>query len=133
MRMKFVIKDDCYNLDSVETSKPIIQPFIENILSQLSIKSLDYFVVADSNAESYLRTVYEYANIIKTDIAVTQDDVYYVAGKSLSGLDEEGNLHQVIVVKSMCWYAAAIDLLRIEGVLPPENEMGDDIKTLVFS
>ena len=115
--MNFIVEENCYNIDSINSVTPIIKPFLDNVLSNCNIKSLDYFVVADSNEQNYYETVNEYASLVGTDTYITQDGTYFVAGKSLEGIDEDGNLHQAIVIKSSLWVCAAIEYGTSQGLL----------------
>ena len=115
--MEFIVEDNCYNIAAVEAVTPYIRPFLDRILAAQNISSLDYFVVADSAEESYLETVNKYASVVGTSTYITQDGVYYTAGKSLDGIDENGKLHQAIVIKSSIWVCAAYEYLGSQGLL----------------
>ena len=115
--MNFIVEENCYNIDSINSINPIIKPFLDNLLNNCNITSLDYFVVADSNEQNYYETVTEYASLVGTDTHITQDGTYFVAGKSLEGVDEDGNLHQAIVIKSSLWVCAAIEYGTLQGLL----------------
>jgi len=115
--MEFIIEENCYNIEAVETITPYIKPFIENVLTAQNISSLDYFVIADSREESYSETVNKYASMVGTDAHITQDGSYFTAGKSLDGIDEKGKLHQAIVIKSANWVCAAFEYMDSQGLL----------------
>lgn len=115
--MEFIIEENCYNIEAVETITPYLKPFIEHVLTAKNISSLDYFVIADSKEENYAETVNKYASIVGTDTYITQDGSYFTAGKSLDGIDENGNLHQAIVIKSANWVGAAFEYMDTQGIL----------------
>lgn len=115
--MEFVVEKNCYNIDAVEELTPYIKPFLDRVLSAYKIPSLDYFVVADSRDESFAETIIRYSAVVGTESYITQDGVYFVAGKSLDGIDHDGNLHQAIVIKSSIWVCAAYEYLGSQGQL----------------
>lgn len=115
--MQFIIENNCYNIEAIKSIMPYFKPLIDNVLISQKILSLDYFVIADSLEENYAETVNKYASIVGTDTYITQDGIYYTAGKSLDGIDENGNLHQAIVIKSSVWVCAAYEYLNSKGQL----------------
>ena len=115
--MEFIIEDNCYNIEAVDTVTPYLKLFLDRILAAQNILSLDYFVVSDSEEENYLEAVNKYASLVGTDTYVTQDGIYYTAGKSLDGVDENGKLHQAIVIKSSIWVCAAYEYIGSQGLL----------------
>ena len=128
--MEFIIEENCYNIEAVETITPYIKPFIENVLTAQNISSLDYFVIADSREESYAETVNKYASMVGTDTHITQDGSYFTAGKSLDGIDEKGKLHQAIVIKSANWVCAAFEYMDSQGLL--KEDMLEQMNTPQF-
>lgn len=115
--MEFIIEDNCYNIEAVKTITPYIKPLIDNVLTAQNIPSLDYFVIADSREENYAEAVNKYASMVGTETHITQDGSYFTAGKSLDGIDENGKLHQAIVIKSANWVFAAYEYLDTQGLL----------------
>lgn len=115
--MEFIIEDNCYNIEAVETITPYIKPIIDNVLTSHNISTLDYFVIADSIEENFAEAVRKYASVVGTDTHITQDGSYFTAGKSLDGIDDNGNLHQAIIIKSANWVFAAYEYLDTQGLL----------------
>lgn len=115
--MKFVIENNCYNSEAVEMVNPYFQPFIDKLLSKAELNSLDYFVVADSHDDNYANSIQKYAVLVGTEVHITQDESYLVAGKALDGIDSDGKLHQAIVIKSSVWVCAAYEYMLSQGLL----------------
>lgn len=118
--MEWIIEENCYNLESIEVIIPYFKPFLDFVLHKLNITSLDYFVIADSREDIYAETVNKYASLVGTETYITQDGVYYTAGKSLDGLDKDGKYHQAIVIKSSVFVCAAYEYMGAQGLLNPE-------------
>lgn len=118
--MEFIIDKNCSNLENVEIVSSYMTPFLCELLNSLNVLSLDYFVVADSEEKSYANTVMKYASIVGTEASVTQDGQYFAAGKALNGIDEDGRLHQAIVIKDSIWVCAGLEYMRLQGRLPEE-------------
>ena len=115
--MEFIVEDNCYNLEAVETVTPFIKPFLDGLFTSLKISSLEYFIIADSREKSFAETVAKYASMVGTDTYITQDGMYFTAGKSLDAIDENGKLHQAIVIKSSVWVCAVYEYLDSQGLL----------------
>ena len=115
--MEFIIEDNCYNIEAVETITPYIKPIIDNVLTAHNISTLDYFVIADSIEENCAEAVRKYASVVGTDTHNTQDGSYITAGKSLDGIDDNGHLNQAIIIKSANWVFAAYEYLDTQGLL----------------
>ena len=81
--MEWIIEENCYNLESIEVIIPYFKPFLDIVLHKLNITSLDYFVIADSREDIYAETVNKYASLVGTETYITQDGVYYTAGKEV--------------------------------------------------
>lgn len=111
--MKFIIEENCHNIKVLDAISPYIKIFLDELLKKKELTSLDYFVIADSEGERYSETVKKYAAIIGTEAGLTQDEYYSTVGKSLRGLDQNGNLHQAIVIDSLIWEHAAYEYMNI--------------------
>lgn len=128
--MFFIVEDNCYNIDAINTINPIIKPFSDKIIDGCKISSLDYFVIADSTEENYRQAVIKYATLVNTNAETLQDGTYFVAGKSLDGIDNNGNLHQAIVIKSSVWVCAAMEYGSAQGIF--ENDIQKQMTTPPF-
>lgn len=118
--MEFIIENNCSNPENIEAINPHIKPLFHELFDNLNISSLEYFVIADSEEENYAKAVLKYASMVGTEAHVTQDGHYFTAGKSLDGIDEDGRLHQAIVIKSSIWVCAALEYMRSQGFLSEE-------------
>jgi hypothetical protein len=128
--MLFIVEENCYNIDAVNCINPVIKPFLDKVIDSCKISSLDYFVIADSTEQNYRQAVIKYASLVDTDAETLQDGVYFVAGKSLDGIDMDGNLHQAIVIKSSVWVCAAIEYGAAHGIF--ENDIQKQMTTPSF-
>lgn len=106
--MTFIIEENCYNIDAINNTNPIMLELLDQILNASQIKSLDYFVIADSDDQNFRKAIDKYASIVGTGTDATQDETYLVAGKCLDGIDRSNNLHQAIIIKSSVWVCAAM-------------------------
>lgn len=123
--MNFIIEKidhniNTFNIIEFDTINSYFKSFINNFISVNNISSLDYFVIAESEEKSYTETVKKYASYIGTKASITQDDYYSTVGKSLKSVDNNGHLHQAIIIKSSIWECAAYEYTRIMVNLPEE-------------
>lgn len=73
--------------------------------------------MADTEAEQFEKTVSEYAAIVGTDADVTRDSSYHAEGKTLSGLGNDGRLHQTIIITSAICRQAIMEVAFMLGYL----------------
>lgn len=123
--MKLIIEQNCYNLEEVKSVTPQMEAFLMDALKYQSKISLDYFVIADDGDENFAQSVKKYAALVGTDTNITQDGSYLAVGKSLNGIDEHGELHQAIVIKSSLWVCAANELFESQTL--QNNEIKQQI------
>lgn len=118
--MKVAVERNCCNYLYDERLAPLLIPTFEKLANEAGLTSLDYFVIADTDVVNYCESVKKYASILDTEASVTQDGNYFTTGKTISGVDEDGKLHQAIVIKSGIWEMAAIEYAQLHELLPKE-------------
>ena len=118
--MEWIVEKNCSNSQTAAKCMPFFQPYIEMLLKEIELNSLDYFVIADSNDVLFRESVEKYAFILGIEENVTQDGLYFAAGKTLCGINVDGRIHQAIVIKSEVWVEAAVEYAQDSGRLPEE-------------
>lgn len=98
--MKLIIKEVYSNFRVDKNSKAIFVGMLQGVLEGQQLDTLDYFVVTDPEAGEFEKAVSKYAAIVGTEANVTRDGSYRAEGKTLSGLGNDGRLHQTIIITS---------------------------------
>lgn len=98
--MKLIIKEVYSNFRVDKNSKAIFVGMLQGVLEGQQLDTLDYFVVTDPEAGEFEKAVSKYAAIVGTEANVTRDGSYRAEGKALSGLGNDGRLHQTIIITS---------------------------------
>lgn len=122
--MKLMVEENCTirSIREVESSLSYFETMLSNLANIYHLKSLEYFVITDSEHQNFAASAYKYARIIGTQIILTDDGNGQTAGKSMDGIGTDGEYRQAIVVKDMIVQKALQDVHHLFGTsLPEEN------------
>ena len=115
--MKLIIKEVYSNFRVDKNSKAIFVGMLQGVLEGQQLDTLDYFVVTDPEAGEFEKAVSKYAAIVGTEANVTRDGSYRAEGKTLSGLGNDGRLHQTIIITSAICRQAIMEVAFMLGYL----------------
>ena len=88
---------------------------LQGVLEGQQLDTLDYFVVTDPEAGEFEKAVSKYAAIVGTEANVTRDGSYRAEGKTLSGLGNDGRLHQTIIITSAICRQAIMEVAFMDA------------------
>lgn len=114
--MDVIVAENCTNKSEFEKICQTIQSYLKVFLKNYELDSLKYFVIADSEPSKYFETLELYAEMLHTDKACNDSEMYQVAGKVIEGIDDAGNYRQVVVVKSALILGMLEDIKSLENV-----------------
>ncbi len=116
--MEFIIKT---NLDN--TFRTLCNNAVFPCINRLSdkIESLKYFVIGDSETDTFIETIAEYSAILHTESHAENTQMYQVAAKTLEGTDENGEYCQAIIVKSGLLIGFVTDLFSLNDNIAEPN------------
>ena len=113
--MKLIIKEVYSNFRVDKNSKAIFVGMLQGVLEGQQLDTLDYFVVTDPEAGEFEKAVSKYAAIVGTEANVTRDGSYRAEGKTLSGLGNDGRLHQTIIITSAICRQAIMEVAFMDA------------------
>lgn len=116
--MEIIVAENCKNKYWFDAQIDFIKAIISHLLFENHIESLRYFVIADSETETFIETVNEYGTLLHRNIVTENTDQYQVAAQSIEGTDDEGNYCQAIIIKS----ALLIAIMSLFDKSKPSDE-----------
>lgn len=128
--MELIILSDDFSDENKVKIQNVFKLYFQDI--EANIKSLKYFVIGENETDKFIETINDYSQRLNTQTFSENNSMYQVAGKTIEGLDDEGNYCQAIIIKSSVFWG----FINCLGYLLENNipiSISDDIDWLGFT